>query len=120
MTEVVCDSKLFTVLLKVPAVLSPRVQIITSTEEAKEGQAIDCKFRVWNDGTEAIELTRTALYDVDTGALIEKDDADLWKPNIEPGKYVERNLSSWGWSPDMPNRNWNLKVEACVRPKGLF
>lgn len=117
MTEEICDSKTFTIELSVEEII-PRVEIIESPIRLKEGAAIDCKFRVWNDGLDAIEITSTAIYDDETGVLLEKDDADLWKPNIEPGHYVERKLSTWGWSPDMPNRAIKVRVTACAREKG--
>lgn len=119
MAEIVCDTKTFTIQLTYYPLL-PRVEIVEHTLEAKEGQAIDCTFKVWNDGQEAIEITKTSLIDADTGAVLEVDAAILWKPNIEPGQYITRRLSTFGWSPDMPAHNWNIKVEACVRTKGLF
>ena len=117
MTEEICDSKTFSIALAVVEV-KPRVEIIESPTSLKEKEAIDCTFRVWNDGRDAIEITSTAIYDDETGVLLEKDDAVFWKPNIEPGHYVERELSTWGWSPDMPNRAIKVRVTACTREKG--
>lgn len=119
MPEEVCDSKTFTIALAVPEIV-PRVEIIESPTSLAEGKAIDCTFRVWNDGADAIEITSTAIYDDDTGVLLEMDKAILWKPNIEPGHYVDRKLSTWGWSPDMPNRAIRVRVTACAREKGWF
>ena len=119
MVEEVCDSKIFSIALAVVEVI-PRVEIIESPTSLKEKEAIDCTFRVWNDGSDPIEITSTAIYDVETGLLLEMDKAILWKPNIEPGTFVERKLSTWGWSPDMPNRAIRVRVTACAREKGWF
>ena len=120
MAEIVCDSKQFTVALQEPAVAQPRVEIVEHTLEAKPGQAIDCTFRVWNDGPEDIEITKTSLIDVESGNVIEGDVNILWKPNIAPGGSVTQKLSTLGWSPDMPAHPWVIKVEACAQPKGWF
>lgn len=119
MPEVVCDSKSFVIELLLPEeYLEPRVEILEHTLKAIEGQHVEVKFRVWNDGDVVFELEELTLED-STG-VVEKASwvGVITSPNIEPGEHYEKTLSTYGPSRDMPGHPWELFVKACVRPKG--
>lgn len=120
MAEVICDSKTFTVkLLTLIDVLKPRVQITDYTRSAQEGQYIEVTFRVWNDGIETFELEELDIRD-DIGVIEKASWVGLvTSPNVKPGEYYEKTLSTYGLSRDMPDHDWVITVKACVRKKGL-
>ena len=121
MAEVVCDSKSFTIkLLTIVVEVRPRVQIVSHTIEAKEGQHIEAVLRVWNDGAYDIEVETLEL--LDSKGTIEKANwvGLITSPNIAPGEYYEKKLSTWGISRDMPAHDWTVTAKACCRPKGLL
>ena len=114
MGEVLCDSKIFTVRLATEVAF--RFDILSHTEEAKEGEAVEAKLRIYNTGGYPIEVQ---AYLSDTSGEIEKEPDLHWK-NIDAGHYTDITLSTWGISRDMPNHDWNLTAKVCARPKGIL
>lgn len=112
MGETVCDSKTFTIKLATEVLF--RFDILSHTSEAKEGEAVEAKLRIYNTGGYPIEVQ---AYLSDAAGEIEKESDTNWK-NIDAGTYTDITLSTWGLSRDMPNHDWNLTAKVCARPKG--